>query len=330
MDMINYANQVFEDYKIKVRCANFSKINHFNIYELSLLPGCKIKTVESISSELQLRLNFKYKPTFIIDDGKFKMIFTNNPSKIQLEDLIRRKSKFSPLEIVMGIDYNGDVVTTDIAKMPHLLVAGTTGSGKSVFLHVLINNFIKTYRDIDLYLFDPKYVEFESYKNNTNNYLYICVQNTYQETINKLKFIAEMMENRFEVLAKRGYRNVQDYNANNKDKYKYILCIIDEFADLASDKNDKKIFESLICSIAAKSRAAGIHLVIATQRPSIDVVTGLIKANFPTRVCFKVSTSVDSRVVLDQCGAENLMPGGDGIVIYNSRITRFQAAYINN
>ena len=136
------------------------------------------------------------------------------------------------------------------------------------------------------------------------------------------------------MLAKSGCKNIKEFNARSSNKMKYIFCIIDEFADLiGQDKGrgpEKRKFESLICKIAAKSRAAGLHLLLSTQRPSVDVITGLIKANFPARVCFKVATSVDSRVVLDINAGENLMGNGDGLFMNNGKIIRFQGAFVEN
>lgn len=325
-EFIENVNSIFEDYKIKVNCLSFKEINHFNIFELELQPGCKIKSIEGISNELQLRLKYKNKPIFIIDDGKMKMIFANDPSKIELQDLLDKKVSFGPTDLILGIDFNGEIVSADLAKMPHMLVAGTTGSGKSVFLHSIINNFLKTYRVVDLYLFDPKFVEFNVYKNiKPNNGTCVFVHNTYKEILEKVKMLKAIMDKRFEILSGANCKNIQEFNSKMKSKMKFIVCVIDEFADLAG--KDKKAFEELICSIASKSRSCGVHICLATQRPSADVVTGLISANFPTRICFKVASQINSRIVLDQNGAENLMGAGDGIMINNGKVIRFQGAF---
>ncbi|MFZ4768688.1 MAG: FtsK/SpoIIIE domain-containing protein [Ferruginibacter sp.] len=328
--MLEQTNEILSDYKIKARCDSFKSINHFNIYEIGIQPGCKIKSIENIAPEIQLRLKFKFKPIFIIDDGKLKMIFANEPAKIDLLQLLQKQKEFFPTDVVLGIDYNGDIIAADIAKMPHLLVAGTTGSGKSMFLHTIIWNFLNTYRSVDLYLFDPKYVEFEEYKSFVaENKSFINVSNKFEDIVERLNLISKITEKRFQILAANKCKNIQDYNKKNKIKMKYILCIIDEFADLISKDKDKKFFEDMLCGIASKSRAAGIHLIIATQRPSVEIVTGNLKANFPTRVCFKVSTATDSRVIIDQNGAENLMGNGDGLFMWNGKLTRFQSAYVN-
>lgn len=335
-NIIENTSSVLADYKVKAICSGFRQINHFNVYDLELAPGCKIKSIEGISSELQLRLRYKNKPIFIIDDGKIKMIFANEPQKVYLDDLIERHHEFYQTEVVFGIDYNGEIVSSQISKMPHMLVAGATGSGKSVFLHTLINNFLKVPRTIpvDFYLFDPKHVEFECYKHyKMNNGANMSVYNSFDKIYDNLKILNLIMEKRFEMLAQHGCKNIKEFNNLGNQKMKYIMCVIDEFADLIGKDKDKergkekKKFESLICSIASKSRAIGAHLILATQRPSVDVVTGLIKANFPTRVCFQVPTGTDSRVVLDQNGAENLMGNGDGLFYNNSKVRRFQGAF---
>ena len=322
-------SNIFADYKVKATCSKYNEIEHFNVYDLELAPGCKIRSIEGLSDELQLRLKYKSKPVFIIDDGKIKMIFANDPKKIYLSDLLEKKQKFTPTEIVCGIDYNGEIVSAPISQMPHMLVAGTTGSGKSVFLHTIIGNFLQTYRPVDFYLFDPKYVEFEYYKGmKPDNGSLIYVHNTFEEIIDKLKLITMIMEKRFELLCKYNCKNINEFNKKMQAHMKYIFVIVDEFADLVSkDKGHKKIFENMVCAITSKSRASGLHLIVATQRPSIQNITGNIKANFPTRVCFKVATGTDSRIVLDQMGGENLISGGDAIMINNGHTTRFQAAY---
>lgn len=336
-NIVQVTSDILTDYKVKATCSKFNQINHFNVYDLELAPGCKIRSIESIASELQLRLKYKNKPIFIIDDGKIKMIFADEPQKVDLDELIQKHHQFYPTEVVMGVDYNGEIVSAHLSQLPHLLIAGSTGSGKSVFLHVLIHNFLKVPRSVpaDFYLFDPKHVEFESYKSyKSENYTNIYVQNAFDKIFENLQTLHVIMEKRFEMLAKSGCKNIKEFNARSSNKMKYIFCIIDEFADLiGQDKargQEKRKFESLVCKIAAKSRASGLILILATQRPSVDVVTGLIKANFPARVCFKVATGVDSRVVLDQFAAENLMGNGDGLFMNNGKLTRFQGAFVEN
>jgi S-DNA-T family DNA segregation ATPase FtsK/SpoIIIE len=157
--------------------------------------------------------------------------------------------------------------------------------------------------------------------------MFLEVKNKYEEVISSFEMINNIMDKRFEFISKHKCGSIGEFNKRYKDKLPRIVCIVDELADFMLQDKDKS-FEALICSIAAKSRAAGIHLILATQRPSVDVITGLIKANFSTRVCFKVSSYVDSRVVLDYKGAENLLSRGDGILSgYYDKVVRFQSAY---
>ena len=327
-DFIREVNEVFADYKVRAVCSAYNQINHFNVYELDLQPGCRIRAVENIGGELKLRLKYKANPVFFINDGKMRMIFANEPEKIYLDDLIEKKGAFGPDEIIFGIDYRGNLMTERFTKFPHALICGTTGSGKSVFLHNIIANFTKKNRSIDFYLFDPKYVEFEQYKKHQfDNNVFISVFNTYADTTYQLEQIAKIMEKRFRILSAADVRNIEQYNAKSKDKMRYIIVIIDEFADYINSDKKRGEFETLVCSIAAKSRASGIHLFLASQRSSVEIISGLIKINFQARVCFRMATGVDSRVVIDMNGAENLLNGGDGIFSCNGQITRFQAAY---
>ena len=325
-EAVGSLNNIFTGYKIKATCTEFEKVNHFEIFHLLLRPGCKLKNLENISSEIQLNLGMHVKPTFIPipELGIVKMISATKANKIELSSLIQ-----SSQHVVFGIDSSGNVLDVDLFKLPHLLVAGTTGSGKSVFLHNIIANFILKDQSIDIKLIDPKQVEFECYRNKNFGKCNISVKSTYEDSLVVLEQLHSVMEYRYKFLSSNGYRSVEDYNNANKSKINKILLIIDELADLMiKDKKSSKL-ENLICSIAAKSRAAGISLILATQRPSIDVITGLIKANFPARVCFRVSSSVDSRVVLDHNGAENLLYGGDAIFSGIDKSSRFQSAFVD-
>ncbi len=329
MDTIGL-NDVFKGYKIKAECIDFKKANHFNIFHIKLHPGCRVRTLENLTAEIQLGMRLSGKPIFMLSPstGMLKMIVADKAPIIDIRDLINGHV-FSELEVYLGVDSEGNILDVDLEKMPHLIVAGATGSGKSVFLHTLIANFILGNRKecIKLHLFDPKLVEFEQYKM-YRGHVFIDVKNRYDEIILSFERIAQLMEHRFMFLSENGYKSVADYNNANNLSIPRIICIVDELADLMLQDKKNKVFERLICSIAAKSRAAGIHLILSTQRPSVDVLTGLIKANFPTRVCFKVSSYIDSRVVLDYKGAENLMSKGDGILSgYNDKPVRFQSAF---
>lgn len=332
--MQNILNEILKGYKIKASCLDFETKNHFNIYHIKLAHGCKIRALENIATEIQLSLKLTSTPTFVPDpeSGMVKMISTKEPDIINFSDILDKDRK-NIFDVSVGIDSYGNILKIDFDKVPHLLVAGATGSGKSVFLHTLIANLLLNNHgeQIMLYLIDPKVVEFEGYKKLSLVKGHIHVRNTYEEAIKVLNTLSNVMEKRFKLLSKFGCKSVFEFNKKHKSRFTRIICIIDELADLVlrdKGKRGKSEFELLVCTLAAKARAAGIHLILSTQRPSIDVITGLIKANFPIRVCFRVSSNTDSRVVLDYKGGENLIGKGDGILsgYYQSPI-RFQTAY---
>jgi len=329
---ISELNEIFVGYKIKAECVSYEEVNHFSVYYIKLKPGCKIKTLENNSAEIQLHLQLSSTPIFTLapELGLVKMISTRKFETIKVDAIIDYNDK--NFNAYVGVDSEGEIVILNLNKVPHLLVAGATNSGKSVFLHTIIANLIT--RDmnekVDLFLIDPKTVEFEAYKKMKCSG-HLTVNNSYEQALKKLFTIHNIMNKRFALLSKLNCKSVVECNAKKCGKFTRIVCIIDELADLMlrdkSAKNGSKM-EMLICSIAAKARAAGIHLILATQRPSVNVVTGLIKANFPTRVCFRVSSNTDSRVVLDYKGAENLNGKGDGILSgYSQKPIRFQSVF---
>ncbi|HUU88586.1 MAG TPA: FtsK/SpoIIIE domain-containing protein [Candidatus Glassbacteria bacterium] len=318
-------NDAFNSYNIKATCVSASRMDSFDLFYVKILRGCKIRDLESISRELQLLLRLDSPPIFIPDSstGYIKMVSAKNTTKVlNLKQIL--KDKKASMDCQIGIDVFGETVSLDLTKTPHLLIAGTTGSGKSVFLNVLVANILAMGDSASLLLADPKYVEFQSYDN------VVGVDNDYSSVLSTLKMLQNVMEQRFQVMAKYGCRNIKEYNElTTKKDFRYIFYIIDEVADLMS-KDKTNEFKTKLCDLAAKSRAAGIHLVIATQRPSVNVISGLIKANFPTRIVFKTSSATDSRVIIDQIGAENLLSRGDGMMSgYDGQnIVRFKSAYV--
>jgi S-DNA-T family DNA segregation ATPase FtsK/SpoIIIE len=244
---------------------------------------------------------------------------------IQFEDLYDpNDTPEGILPFLLGEGDDGQKIWMDMACNPHLLVAGATGSGKSIFLHILIANALKR-KDVDLMLVDPKFgVEFGKYSNQAE------VANNYDDAILFLETLELLMNSRYQRMAKLGVNSIEQ----RPELFTKKLLIVDEAADLmlldSSKRNPNRgLFETKICGIAQKARAAGIYLVLATQRPSVDVITGLIKSNFPARLACQVSTAIDSKVILDCVGAEALLGRGDAIL--NSpqhNYTRFQVAYI--
>ena len=231
------------------------------------------------------------------------------------------------LPILIGVNMHGKPIMKDLSKMPHLLVAGTTGSGKSVGLNSFILSLINKKRpdELKLILVDPKRIEFSMYNN--QRYMLCPAVTDMNMAARWLEKLCDEMNARYAVFEKNMVRNIGEYLAKG-NKMPYIVCIIDEFADLILfDKNVEKQVQIL----AQKSRAAGIHLVIATQRPSVDVITGVIKANLPTRLSYKVSSPVDSMTILNTDGAEDLLGRGDSLLLEeNGTLTRALGAYVSN
>lgn len=232
------------------------------------------------------------------------------------------------LPISLGVDVGGVPVFADLAKMPHLLVAGTTGSGKSVGLNTFVLSLIarKNPEGLKFVMIDPKRIEFAAYNN--QKYMMYPVVTENSQAVTALKNLVDEMERRYALFEENLSKNIAGYNQTTDEKLPYIVCVIDEFADLtASDKNAA----ALVQRLAQKARACGIHLIMATQRPSVDVVTGVLKANFPTRMAYKVASGADSRTILDETGAENLIGRGDALFLASDgNLRRVHGAYVSD
>ncbi len=235
------------------------------------------------------------------------------------------KEQKGALPLYLGVDIAGKPVFADLAKMPHLLIGGTTGSGKSVALNCFILSLmsIKKPSELKFVLIDPKRIEFSVYNN--QSYLLGPVVTDNKQAASVLQYLVDEMERRYTLFEETMVRNIGEYN-DKGEFLPYIVCVIDEFADLiAADKS----VDDHVQRLAQKARAAGIHLILATQRPSVDVVTGVLKANFPTRMAFKVASQFDSRTILDMPGAENLLGRGDALFLpQNGEIKRVHGAYV--
>jgi S-DNA-T family DNA segregation ATPase FtsK/SpoIIIE len=232
------------------------------------------------------------------------------------------------LPICLGVDVIGRPVVADLAKMPHLLVAGTTGSGKSVGLNTFILSLMAKHQPSELkfVLIDPKRVEFSGYNN--QKYMLFPVVTDNALAMTALERLVEEMERRYGLFEDAMVRNIGEYNLTENNKLPFIVCVIDEFADLIAA--EKKTAD-LVQRLAQKARAAGIHLIMATQRPSVDVVTGVLKANFPTRLAYKVASGADSRTILDCFGAEELIGRGDALFLgADGSLQRVHGAYVTD
>ena len=234
------------------------------------------------------------------------------------------------LPCIIGKDINNDNLVCDLAAMPHLLIAGATGQGKSVCLNTILMSLMHmlTPNELQLVLIDPKEVEFGVYKDKLiHNFLCNPVVTEPSEAQSVLDMVATLMDKRYGLLANENVRNIAEYNAIKPkgEKLPYIVVVIDEYGDLIMQSGN--YVEKVICRIAQKARAVGIHLIISTQRPSVKIVTGDIKANFPTRIAFRMITSTDSRVILGKKGAESLLGKGDMIFFNGEETVRAQCAY---
>lgn len=254
-------------------------------------------------------------------------------SLVRLREMIASKAfrqAESPLSIAIGKDVSGAVIVDNLERMPHMLIAGATGSGKSIFINTLLTGFL--YRNspalLRLILVDPKRVELSAYNNIPHLLTPVIVES--EKTINALRWAVREMERRYRVLSEAGARNLMSFNSNNPDEaMPMIVIVIDELADLMV-KHARDV-EGAIVRLSQMARAIGIHLVLATQRPSVNVITGLIKANIPTRVAFNVASQVDSRTILDAAGAEKLLGSGDMLYLRGDRAkpTRLQASFLS-
>lgn len=307
-------------------------------YALKIALGTKVSRITSLSSDLALALAAPTGSVRIeapipgrdlvgIEIPNRGLEFVTLKRMMQSDVLKKAKSK---LAVALGLDVSGAPVIADITKMPHVLVAGTTGSGKSVLVNVWIASllFRTTPQEVRIILIDPKRVELIGYNGIPHLLTPVIVEP--DKILSSLRWAVAEMENRYTKFAEVGVRNVEGFNElSGFQAMPYIVIFIDELADLMAFAPTE--IEDSICRLAQKARAAGIHLILATQRPSVDVITGLIKANVPTRLAFNVSSMVDSRVILDQPGAEKLLGRGDMLYIPpdQSKPTRIQGTYVS-
>lgn len=324
-------------------------------YAFTPAAGIKISRIESLQDDLAMALKAKGIRIIAPIPGKGSVgieIPNNNPSLVTFSSVINSKKFYDnnmALPIALGKNISGELIISDLAKMPHLLIAGTTGSGKSVGVNTIINSLLykKSPNELKFAIVDPKKVELPQYSALKNHFLAISpdiktpIVTDPSEAIVLLKSAVVEMEQRYDILAAAGQRNIADYNSKVREgKYKdstdmvhrelpYIVVIVDEFADLILTAG--KDVEEPIVRLAQMARAVGIHMIIATQRPSVDVITGIIKANFPSRIAFQVSSKVDSRTILDTSGAETLLGNGDMLFLPSGKPKpeRVQNAYIS-
>ncbi|WP_307309069.1 DNA translocase FtsK [Neobacillus driksii] len=335
-------NQTLQNFNVGASVVNVTQGPAVTRFEVQPEPGVKVNKITNLSDDIKLSLAArdirieapipgKHTIGIEVPNQKSRPVLINEI----IQSLVFRESA-SPLTAVLGLDISGKPIVTDLKKMPHGLIAGATGSGKSVCINTILVSllFKASPEDLKLLLIDPKMVELAPY--NRIPHLVSPVITDVKAATASLKWAVEEMERRYELFAHSGVRDINRFNElaikhkQYSDKLPFIVIIIDELADLMM--MSPADVEEAICRIAQKARACGIHLIVATQRPSVDVITGLIKANIPTRIAFSVSSQVDSRTIIDISGAEKLLGRGDMLFLENgsSKPVRLQGTFVSD
>lgn len=306
-------------------------VNSAHLYSIyyKILNTVKTRKLLSLQNDISFLIGVKKVKIEISDNANTICIRVPKAERdmVYFKDIVEQqyyKEDNAELKVVLGQNTDGEIIIKDLVDMTHLLIAGQTGSGKSVFLNTVIASIINN-KNTDFIMVDTKKVELSVY-HNLNSLLFPVCTNC-EQTIVALNWVVTEMTKRYSLFEKNGVRNIKEYNELHKKKMNRIVIIVDELADLMMTST--KEVEGLICRIAQLSRASGIHLVIATQRPSHEILTGLLKANLPTRIAFAVNTKVNSRVILDRNGAEELLGKGDMLFLNgNGDIERLQSTFI--
>ena len=332
---VNHLENVLKEFGVDAKVVNYEYGPTITRYEIIIPKGVKVSKVTGLSDDIAMNLAAESIRIEAPIPGK-NTIGIETPNKIKepvhFSNIIKNKELDSgELKVILGKDIVGRDKFIDIAKMPHLLIAGQTGSGKSVCVNTLISTLIskKSDKEVKFIMVDPKMVELMPY--NDIPHLLVPVIIDPEQAAIALKWAVNEMENRYKKLMENGVRNIKSYNSLSfVEKMPYIVIIIDELADLMMVASGS--VEESIARIAQKARAVGIHLVVATQRPSTDVITGMIKANLPSRISFALRSQIDSRTILDSAGAEKLLGQGDMLLLANgsSKMERIQGAYISD
>ncbi|WP_210364886.1 DNA translocase FtsK [Bacillus sp. REN3] len=335
-------NETLKNFNVGAKVVNMTQGPSVTRFELKPEPGVKVNKITNLSDDIKLSLAAKDIRIEAPIPGKHTIgieVPNHSSRPVLLSEILQTGSfleQKSPLSVALGLDIEGKPIITDLKKMPHGLIAGATGSGKSVCINtMLVSLLYKAHPDdVKLLLIDPKMVELAPY--NQIPHLVSPVITDVKAATASLKWAVEEMERRYELFAHSGVRDISRFNElaikhrRFAEKLPYIVIVIDELADLMMMAPGD--VEEAICRIAQKARACGIHLIIATQRPSVDVITGLIKANVPTRIAFSVSSQVDSRTIIDISGAEKLLGRGDMLFLENgsSKPFRLQGTFVTD
>jgi S-DNA-T family DNA segregation ATPase FtsK/SpoIIIE len=334
-EISNKLEAIFQDFGVAGKVVGISPGPVITTYEFAPAPGIKINKIVTLADDIALGLKAESVRIVGTIPGKAALgIEIPNPKRtiVHIRDILASETfqnARSKLTLALGLDVVGKPVYADLGRMPHLLIAGATGSGKSVAINTIICSilFRATPEEVRLLMVDPKRIELSGYED-IPHLLHPVVVHPKMAS-RALQWAVREMERRYELLEEKRVKNIASYNEVAENKLPYIVIIIDELADLMMIS--ARDVEASIARLAQMARAAGMHLILATQRPSVDVLTGLIKANFPTRLSFKVSTRVDSRTILDVSGAEHLLGAGDLLFLPpgTSRLQRIHGAYIS-
>lgn len=339
-DDLNNSARILEDtlsdFGIAVKVTDIERGPIITRYELEPAPGVKVNRIEALEDDIALAMKAQSVRIIAPIPGKARVgveVPNSQSSMVFLRDVIESKEfqdDRSKLSLALGKDISGRPVIADLAKMPHLLIAGTTGSGKTVCVNTIILSLLYRYspNELKMLMIDPKMVELACF--NGLPHLLAPVVTESKKASTALNWVVIEMERRYRLLSEASARNIESYNAKVKEKLPFIIVFVDEFADLMVVARDQ--VENAVTRLAQLSRAVGIHLILATQRPSVDVITGVIKANLPARISFKVASKVDSRTVLDANGADKLIGKGDMLFLRpeDAEPTRAQGALVKD
>ncbi|MDB4861514.1 DNA translocase FtsK [bacterium] len=326
--------KVFADFNIEIKVINVKLGPVVTLFEILPAAGTKINTIINLAGDISrsmgvgpVRISQIYGTQYLGVE-----IPNNHRESVSIKELLSNDNYVSSVHkipICIGKDISGNIEVIDLSKTPHLLVAGTTGSGKSVFINTLLTSILYKFspEELRLILIDPKMLELSVY--NDIAHLLTPVVTEPKKAIIALKWVCKEMERRYSLMNEEGTRSLEGYNLKSVEKLPFIVVFIDEMADLMMTAG--KEVEHYVQRLAQMARACGIHLVMATQRPSVDIITGSIKANFPSRISFQVASKYDSRTVLGEVGAEQLLGNGDMLMSKNgSSLVRYQSAFISD
>ena len=326
--------KVFDDFNIDIQVVNVKHGPVVTLFEILPAAGIKINTIINLADDISRSMGVGAVRIAQIFGTQYLGVEVPNEKRetITIKELLSDdnfKNTSFKIPLCVGKDISGNIEVIDLSKTPHLLVAGTTGSGKSVFINTLLASILYKFspEELRLILIDPKMLELSVY--NDIAHLLTPVVTEPRKAIITLKWVCKEMERRYSLMNEENTRSLEGYNLKSLEKLPYIVVFIDEMADLMMTAG--KEVEHYVQRLAQMARACGIHLVMATQRPSVDIITGSIKANFPSRISFQVASKYDSRTVLGEIGAEQLLGNGDMLMSKNGgNIIRYQSAFISD